>query len=248
MAGRLTRPSVGRWARGLLVSVALVAVISGVIALLEPQVPALRVRVLYLLAVLPVAIVFGTALAAVTAILSIVVYTYLFVPPIGSIRVTDQREFGAMVVFVVTAVVVGELAARFRREAQQAARLSQEQSALRRVATLVAQAGPPSVVFEAVTREVGLLCDADLARMERYEADGTVTGVAGWGQDRSSWPWGPGSAWTGRASPAGSSRRAVRCEWTASARTPGRSPRRRGRWGSAPRWAARSWSAGGCGG
>ena len=35
-------------------------------------------------------------------------------------------------------------------------------------------------MFEAVTREVGLLCGADLARMERYEADGTVTGVAAW--------------------------------------------------------------------
>jgi signal transduction histidine kinase len=83
-------------------------------------------------------------------------------------------------VFLVTAVVVGELAARSRREALEAARLSQEQSALRRVATLVARAGPPSVVFEAVIREVGLLCEADLARMERYEEDGTVTGVAAW--------------------------------------------------------------------
>jgi signal transduction histidine kinase len=180
MAGRLMRPWVGRWARGLLVSVALIAVITGVIALLEPQVPALSVRVLYLLAVLPVAIVFGTALAAVTAVLSIVVYSYLFLPPVHSFRVTDRRELAAMVVFVVTAVVVGELAARSRREAQQAARLSQEQSALRRVATLVAQAGPPAVVFDAVTREVGRLCDADLARMERYEDDGTVTGVAAW--------------------------------------------------------------------
>jgi signal transduction histidine kinase len=35
-------------------------------------------------------------------------------------------------------------------------------------------------VFESVTREVGLLSGADLARMERYESDGTVTGVAGW--------------------------------------------------------------------
>jgi signal transduction histidine kinase len=182
MAGRLMRPLVGRWARGLLVSVALIAVITGVIALLEPQVPALSVRVLYLLAVLPVAIVFGTALAAVTAVLSIVVYSYLFLPPVHSFRVTDRRELAAMVVFVVTAVVVGELAARSRREAQQAARLSQEQSALRRVATLVAQAGPPAVVFDAVTREVGRLCGADLARMERYEDDGTVTGVAAWGE------------------------------------------------------------------
>ena len=65
------------------------------------------------------------------------------------------------------------------------------------MATLVARSGPPSEVFEAVTREVGLLCDADLARMERYEEDGTVTGVAVWGRVTSSWPWGRGSTWMG---------------------------------------------------
>jgi signal transduction histidine kinase len=54
--------------------------------------------------------------------------------------------------------------------------------ALRRIATLVAQSAPASAVFEAVTREVGLLCGADLARMERYEEDGTVTGIAAWGR------------------------------------------------------------------
>ena len=41
----------------------------------------------------------------------------------------------------------------------------------------------PSEVFKSVTREVGLLCGADLARMERYETDGTVIGVAGWSRD-----------------------------------------------------------------
>jgi signal transduction histidine kinase len=38
-------------------------------------------------------------------------------------------------------------------------------------------------VFGAVVRGVGLLSGADLARMERYETDGTVTGVAGWSRD-----------------------------------------------------------------
>jgi signal transduction histidine kinase len=41
----------------------------------------------------------------------------------------------------------------------------------------------PSQVVEAVTREVGLLSGADLARMERYEVDGTVTGVAAWSKE-----------------------------------------------------------------
>jgi signal transduction histidine kinase len=35
-------------------------------------------------------------------------------------------------------------------------------------------------VLEAVTREVGLQCAADLARMERFEPDETVTAVAAW--------------------------------------------------------------------
>ena len=182
MAGRGVRPSVARWLRGLAVSVIAVAAISGLIALVEPHLPVLSLLVLYILAVLAVAVGWGTVLAVVTAILSAVCFAYLFLAPAGAIRVGDWRELVAMGVFVVTAVVVGELAARSRREALEAARLSEEQSALRRVATLVAQAGPPWVVFEAVTREVALLCDADLARMERYEADGTVSGVAVWGR------------------------------------------------------------------
>jgi signal transduction histidine kinase len=73
-----------------------------------------------------------------------------------------------------------QMAGSLERSRDDLARLATEQAALRRVATLVAQAGPPAEVFEAVTQEVGLLCDADLARMERYEPDGTVTGVAAW--------------------------------------------------------------------
>jgi GAF domain-containing protein len=61
-------------------------------------------------------------------------------------------------------------------------RLADEQAALRRVAMLVAQGAAPSEVFETVTREVGILCGADLARMERYESDTSVIGVAGWGR------------------------------------------------------------------
>ena len=38
-------------------------------------------------------------------------------------------------------------------------------------------------IFEAVTREVGLLCDADLARMERFEAGHAVTALAAWARD-----------------------------------------------------------------
>jgi signal transduction histidine kinase len=60
------------------------------------------------------------------------------------------------------------------------ARLADEQAALLRVATLVAQAAPPAELFAAVTHEVGLLLPVDATSMSRYEPDGTVTMVAGW--------------------------------------------------------------------
>jgi signal transduction histidine kinase len=60
------------------------------------------------------------------------------------------------------------------------AQLAAEQGALRRVATLVAQGGPPADVFTAVAAEVGRLFDADVTHVIRREPDGTVTVVAGW--------------------------------------------------------------------
>ena len=60
------------------------------------------------------------------------------------------------------------------------ARLAEEQAALRRVATLVAQAVQPSELFSAVTQEVGRLLGADFARMVRYDSDGTVRPAATW--------------------------------------------------------------------
>jgi GAF domain-containing protein len=62
----------------------------------------------------------------------------------------------------------------------EAGRLADEQAALRRVATLVAQGVPPSELFGAVTEEVGRLLDADLAGMIRYESEATVSPIAAW--------------------------------------------------------------------
>jgi PAS domain S-box-containing protein len=59
--------------------------------------------------------------------------------------------------------------------------LAQEQAALRRVATLVAQGADYSEVFNAVTVEVGQLLEADATRLLRNEPDGTVAVVAAYG-------------------------------------------------------------------
>jgi signal transduction histidine kinase len=60
------------------------------------------------------------------------------------------------------------------------ARLAEEQAALRRVATLVARAGPPEELFAAVTQEVGQLLGVERASMGHYESDGTVNFLTSW--------------------------------------------------------------------
>jgi signal transduction histidine kinase len=59
-------------------------------------------------------------------------------------------------------------------------RLTDEQAALRRVATLVAQSVAPHELFDAVTEEVGTLLDVDLAGMTRFVGEEGLTAVATW--------------------------------------------------------------------
>jgi signal transduction histidine kinase len=59
-------------------------------------------------------------------------------------------------------------------------RLAAEQSALRRVATLVAREHSPDDLFAMLAAEVGTLFEADAAEILRYEVDAAVTMVAGW--------------------------------------------------------------------
>jgi PAS domain S-box-containing protein len=72
----------------------------------------------------------------------------------------------------------GEMDLRAAEERNRA--LAEEQAALRRVATLVAERTPPRELFAAVTEEVGQLLPVTNAAMGRYEPDGLFTTVAAW--------------------------------------------------------------------
>ena len=123
---RLRGAGTGRWLSGLLASAALVAAVSGLVALAETYLPPMYLLVLYVLVVLAVAVAWGTALAAVASVLSAAAFAYLLVPPDTTFEPADWKSTAALGVFLVTAVVVGGLAARLRHEAVQSRRLSGE--------------------------------------------------------------------------------------------------------------------------
>ena len=90
-------------------------------------------------------------------------------PPDTEQRLTNFAEL------VATAISNAQARAEVRR-------LAEEQAALRRVATLVAEERPSSEVFAAVAEEVGGGLHLEDTRIVRYEADGNATIVASWGQ------------------------------------------------------------------
>jgi signal transduction histidine kinase len=78
--------------------------------------------------------------------------------------------------------------------ARERQRITDEQAALRRVATLVAHGAPPSEVFTAVAREVGQVLEVRHVGVMRYEPDATATPIGIWNTDHAPMP--PlGSCW-----------------------------------------------------
>ena len=75
-------------------------------------------------------------------------------------------------------VKVAERTAELRRSEAYLAQLADEQAALRRVATLVAEGAPPTSVFDAVAAEMERLLGADGVTLSRYEPGDEVTVVA----------------------------------------------------------------------
>jgi K+-sensing histidine kinase KdpD len=99
-----------------------VALVSALVSVLEPHVPVLSLGVLYVFAVLPVALFWGTGLAVVVSVASMLAFNYFFLPPRHSFHLQESQNWLALAVYLVTAAVVGVLAARARRRGDGAPR------------------------------------------------------------------------------------------------------------------------------
>ena len=146
-------------AYGAPASVGAVVVVTGAIELLQPHVPVLGLGVLYILAVLPIAIVWGLGLAVAVAVASMLAFNFFFLPPVHTLTLADSRNWFALAVFLVTAVVVSELAARSRRQARESALLA-------RIATSLLEHGNVSTELERIAAETAQALQVEDARIE----------------------------------------------------------------------------------
>jgi two-component system sensor histidine kinase KdpD len=126
----------GELAVGLLASAGAVASVTAAIAVLKPYVPVLSLPVLYELAVLPVAVLWGLWFSTAVSVASMLAFNFFFLPPTHTFALRDSENWAALAVFLVTAVVVSVLATQARRRAELAAEEALEAEALRRSDTM----------------------------------------------------------------------------------------------------------------
>jgi GAF domain-containing protein len=183
--------SVQRRLAGALTGLVVLPLLTAVLANLRRVLNLPSQTLLFLLAVVVVALVGGLVPALTAAVAAAVLLDHYFIPPLYDFAVADPDNVVTLVAFLLVAgaasTAVGLAARRREAEATAAAnaknrdeigRLAEEQAALRRVATLIARGVPPAEVFAAVAHEVGQVLGADATPIARLDPDGLLTIVA----------------------------------------------------------------------
>ena len=116
-------------------------IVTAAIALLKSIGPVISLGVLYVFAVLPVALAYGLAYAIAVSIGGMLLFNFFFLSPVHTFTLEDSRNWFALAVYVFTAVVVSELAARARRRATEAEQREAETALLAEIATSLLQGG-----------------------------------------------------------------------------------------------------------
>jgi two-component system sensor histidine kinase KdpD len=111
---------------GILVAVALVALVTALIYPLEELTPAPSLAVAYVVPVLVVSIYWPAALGVATAVLSVAALNFFHLPPTGRFAIAERHNWVALAVFLVVALAVCAVAQLARRRAQEAQMRRQE--------------------------------------------------------------------------------------------------------------------------
>jgi two-component system sensor histidine kinase KdpD len=147
-------------------SVATVALVTASIYALDSFAPVLSLGVLYLFAVLPVAVLFGLAWAIPVSVASMLVFNWFFLPPKHTLRLTDGENWIALAVFLVTAVVVSVLAARSRAREEEARKRALEASLLAQVAGALLESEHVQSELRAISERVAEALGVAQTRIE----------------------------------------------------------------------------------
>jgi two-component system, OmpR family, sensor histidine kinase KdpD len=148
------------------VSMAAVGAVTGVVFLLHGFVPVLSLGALYVLAVLPVAVLFGRTWAIVASIGSMLVFNYFFLPPRLTFTLSGNENWLALSIYVVTGLIVADLAARARLRAREAERREQETALLAEASAVLLSGAELADELDRVAEGTARVLGVSRARIE----------------------------------------------------------------------------------
>lgn len=146
-----------------------VVLATGSCALLAPHIETTNLAMVYLLAVAGVASRFGLGEAVLASVLGVVVFDVAFVPPRGTLAVSDSQYLITFGVMLVVALLISRLTLRLRDQAQGAAERERRTAALYGLSRQLARSRSKKEIVEAAVREIGGVFETEVAVLGRDE-------------------------------------------------------------------------------
>jgi two-component system sensor histidine kinase KdpD len=144
----------------------------------SPFAPNVSLGGLYLVAVVPVAVVLGLRWAVLASAASVVLYAWLFLPPVHRLSPREWQNWVALSVYLATSIAASEVAVAFRRRTILAERASAEQALLAEMARALLRAPAIEGEVSVTAPQLPQLLGTSWARLElggaRDETPGTL--------------------------------------------------------------------------
>jgi two-component system sensor histidine kinase KdpD len=159
-----------RWssspAAGVAASIGVVAAVTAAIELFKTFVPVLSLGVLYVFAVLPIAVVWGLVYAVPVAVASMLAFNWFHLPPVHTFTLADETNWFALAVYLATAIVVSLLATRVRRRAAESEQREREAALLAEIASELLSGKPLGDELPLIADGVAGVLAVSSARIE----------------------------------------------------------------------------------
>ena len=134
---------------GYLAALASIAVATGFGRLLAPAVELTNVVMVFLLAVVGIALRFGRGPSIFASIVSVAAFDFFFVPPQLTFAVSDSQYLITFAVMLVVAIVISTLTVRLREQAEGSSRRERRTAALFAFGRDLAQAGARTELLDS---------------------------------------------------------------------------------------------------
>lgn len=134
-----------------------------------------NISLLYLPAILIVAVYFGTWPSLLAATLAVLEYDYFLLQPVFTFSIAKLEDVLAFIIFVIVAVLTSQLAARARDRAQEAQRRATESTTLYELGQALMSAQDVPHLLRAITARMVAVFGVDRCGIFIPDADGRLT-------------------------------------------------------------------------